>query len=162
MNVCKHGDQIVIQLLITKISNVFFFSFLSKTVMLNKISRYLFIIESSTIMNKESCKTNAPGIESESFNLLLNKPEAHALKSGHCMKKDCSLCKVLSNTAESQSSVIVPVTVKDCQDLEKESNVSFNFGFVLMSIYQRCLFITVFIFKYKWKNNAVLYYFEKK
>ncbi|KAK6639143.1 hypothetical protein RUM43_007413 [Polyplax serrata] len=68
-------------------------------------------------MNNERAKSSDVINESESY-LLLNKPEAHALKSGHCMKEDCSICKALTNVGESQSSVVLPIPVKD------DSNVS--------------------------------------
>lgn len=89
-------------------------------VMLSKILRYLFLFGNSRIMNNERAKSSDVINESESY-LLLNKPEAHALKSGHCMKEDCSICKALTNVGESQSSVVLPIPVKD------DSNVSFPF-----------------------------------
>lgn len=73
-------------------------------------------------MRKE--KIEDVSVESDSFNLLLNKPEANALKTRHCMKEDCLICKALINLGESQSSVMLPVQAKDCRELEKDSNLS--------------------------------------
>lgn len=92
--------------------------------MFSKILRLLFLIENNEKMNDEDVKTSDAANESESFNLLLNKPEAHALKSGHCMKEDCGICKALVNVGESQSSVVLPVPVKDYRELKNDSNVS--------------------------------------
>lgn len=73
-------------------------------------------------------KVEEVSMESDSFNLLLNKPEANALKTRHCMKEDCLICKALINLEESQSSVVLPVQAKDCRELEKDSNVGAGWG----------------------------------
>ena len=94
--------------------------------LINKIIKNPLLFENFGVMINETNQTNNNNAanESESFNLLLNKPEAHALKSGHCMKEDCNICKALVNVEESQSSVVLPIPAKDCRDLKNDSNVS--------------------------------------
>lgn len=73
--------------------------------------------------NRSDATFKVDTIASDSYNLFLNKPEVNALKSGHCMKEDCSICKALDNVEECSSSVILPVPARELRDLEKDSNV---------------------------------------
>lgn len=94
-------------------------------IMIFKILRFCSIFKQKFIMNevRSNEKSDDISVESDSFNLLLNKPEANALRTRHCMKEDCMICRALTNLEESQSSVMLPVQAKDCKELEKDSNV---------------------------------------